>query len=306
MKQEIISQALNNLSDRHISETASFSRSTRRAAPKRVLANRESAFPEQAAVIIQAQDESAQTADWAATIAETYCDENTLIIATRITCNDRFLLVPTDAEERDPASVDGFTGDGSLADYAAEKGKSILLMNLGVSDERIGVISASIHFETVSDSELLILYNANKSQPFDTLETTCEVIAQPTGTEELERLSIPLSLTAGSTKTLGIYTPVNSDAVPGIHAGQAQLFETPLGLSIQYPVEITDPTASNEIMFFSCEEIDFRGTGALGFTAEDGTEYARLTMGAGEAQDRLTIRYYDWDKQPIGEILFIK
>ena len=172
-------------------------------------------------------------------------------------------------------------------------------MNLGINDEKAGVDSASVHFENVSEHELLIMYSAEKSRQFDSIETSCVVIAHAAGTEEPERVELPLVLQAGSAKTLGVYTPI-----PGIHAGEAVLTETPLGLSIQYPIEITDIKAYYDVMFFNGEEIDFRGRGAMGFTAEDGTEYAWLTMGEGQARDTLTMHYYDWDKQLIGDLVF--
>ena len=182
--------------------------------------------------------------------------------------------------------------------------RQLLLMNLGINDEKAGVDSASVHFENVSEHELLIMYSAEKSRQFDSIETSCVVIAHAAGTEEPERVELPLVLQAGSAKTLGVYTPIDPDAIPGIHAGEAVLTGTPLGLSIQYPIEITDMEAYYDVMFFNGEEIDFRGQGALGFTAEDGTEYARLTMGEGQARDTLTMHYYDWDKQLVGDLVF--
>lgn len=263
-------------------------------------------FPTQAAELIESQNESAEGEDWTCRIVETYCDDANLIITARVTCDEKFIPVPTDAMADDPAAAYGFAGEGTLAEYAAEKGKTLLLMNIGINDEKIGESSASILFENVSDSELLMMYNANKSTVFDSIDTNCVVIAHEYGAEEPERVEVPITLTAGKTEMLGEYAPVDPDAVPGIHVGDAVLTRTPLGLCIQYPEEITDEEARWSIMTFRCEEIDFRGRGALGFTAEDGTHYARLTMGEGEASDTLTMHYLDWDKQIIADIVFEK
>ena len=257
------------------------------------------AFPAEAAEKIESRDEVAQTEDWTCRIVETYCDDSKLILTASVTCNDRYIPVATDADGDLPASNCGFDYDGTLSEYAAKKDKELLLMNLGINDEKAGVDSASVHFENVSEHELLIMYSAEKSRQFDSIETSCVVIAHAAGTEEPERVELPLVLQAGSAKTLGVYTPI-----PGIHAGEAVLTETPLGLSIQYPIEITDIKAYYDVMFFNGEEIDFRGRGAMGFTAEDGTEYAWLTMGEGQARDTLTILYYDWDKQLVGDLVF--
>ena len=262
------------------------------------------AFPAEAAEKIESRDEVAQTEDWTCRIVETYCDDSKLILTASVTCNDRYIPVATDADGALPASNCGFDYDGTLSEYAAKKDKELLLMNLGINDEKVGVVSASVHFENVSDHELLIMYSAEKSRQFNSIETTCAVIAHVAGTEEPERVELPLSLQAGSAKTLGVYTPIDPDAIPGIHAGEAILTETPLGLSIQYPIEITDMEAYYKVMFFNGEEIDVRGEGAMGFTAEDGPEYARLTLGEGQARDTLTMHYYDWDKQLVGDLVF--
>lgn len=262
------------------------------------------AFPTEAAREIKSREELAQTEDWTCRIVETYCDDAKLIITANVSCNDQYIPVATDAMGEEPAAVYGFDYQGSLAEYVAAQGKQLLLMNLGISDENVGIVSASLLFETVSDRELLILYSAEKREVFDKIETSCTVIAQVAGAAEPERIELPLVLQAGSAKELGVYAPLDPDAVPGIHAGEATLTKTPLGLSIQYPIQITDEEAYYDTMFFNGVEVNFKGEGALGFTAEDGTEYARLTMGEGQVGDRLTIRYYDWDKQPIGDLVF--
>ena len=133
---------------------------------------------------------------------------------------------------------------------------------------------------------------------------TLDTYAHVTTSAQKEAAKTMGNILAGSAKTVGVYTPIDPDAIPGIHAGEAVLTETPLGLSIQYPIEITDIKAYYDVMFFNGEEIDFRGRGAMGFTAEDGTEYAWLTMGEGQARDTLTILYYDWDKQLVGDLVF--
>ena len=263
-------------------------------------------FPTQAAELIESQDKSAEGENWTCRIVETYCDDANLIITARVTCNEKYIVVPTDAMEDELAANYGFDGQGTLGEYAAEKGKTLLLMNMGMNDEKIGWSSASLYFENVSENELLMMYNANKNTAFDSIDTSCQIIALEYGKNEPERVNVPLTLTAGKTEMLGEYVPVDPDAVPGIHVGEAVLTRTPLGLCIQYPEEITDEEAQRGIMTFRCEEIDFRGQGALGFTAEDGTEYSRLTMGEGEASDTLTIHYLDWDKQVIADIVFEK
>lgn len=262
------------------------------------------AFPTEAAGKIETREEMAQTEDWTCRILETYCDDTKLIITANVTCNDQFIPVATDAMEEEPAANQGFDYDGTLAEYAASQGKQLLLMNLGINDEAVGVITASVLFENVSDHELLILYSAEKSQVFEEIETSCIVTAHEFGAAEPERIELPLALQAGSAKELGVYVPLDPDAIPGIHAGEATLTRTPLGLNIQYPIQITDEEAYYDTMFFNGVEVDFKGQGAMGFTAEDGTEYARLTAGDSQVGGTLTIRYYDWDKQPIGDLVF--
>lgn len=351
MKRETISQALNLLDERHISDTAVFAPAFVQESPERmssmnakkkhtprqivsialaaalVLAlaltayaissggirelwpktnARHEEFPEQAADYIQTQDTSRKSNDWNCRIVESYCDDSKLILTAVVTCGDAFLPVPTDADPAEPASAYGFEGAGTLGEYAKEEGKELLLLGIGVIDEAVGSISGSEHFEILSDSELQIIYETEKSKRFDELDTECRVAAQHED-GELEILYLPLHLTAGSAKLVSSYCPIDPDAVPGLRLGEATLTETPLGLTLQAEKTIIDQEAEQNIMKFDCAEIDFdRHQGAMGFTAEDGTEYLRLTMGEGEAPNRLTLRFYDWDKELIGEVVFTR
>lgn len=351
MKRETISQALNLLDERHISDTAVFApacvqespeRITRMnakktRAPKRILSIALAAalilamaltayaissggirelwpktnaaheeFPEQAADYIQPQDTSGQSNDWNCRIVESYCDDSKLILTAVVTCGEAYLPVPTDADPAEPAGAYGFEGAGTLGEYAQAKGKELLLMGIGIVDDAVGSTSGSEHFEILSDSELQIIYETEKSKRFDELDTECRVAAvHESG--ELEILSLPLHLTAGRAKLVASYRPVDPESVPGLRLGEATLTETPLGLTLQAEKTIIDQEAEQNIMKFDCAEIDFdRHQGAMGFTAEDGTEYLRLTMGEGEIPNQLTLRFYDWDKQLIGEIVFTR
>ena len=97
--------------------------------------------------------------------------------------------------------------------------------------------------------------------------------------------------------------PVDPDAIPGMTVGEATVKETPLGLSVQWPETITDPDACYNIMKVQIEGVTFHEGG--GSVVEDDSNWRfQASMGEGTIGDTMTVHFYDWDKQPIGDIVF--
>ena len=81
--------------------------------------------------------------------------------------------------------------------------------------------------------------------------------------------------------------------------------ETAMGISVRWMETITDQDAHYDIKKVEFDEItDFDGGGLV--QADDGNWYFQISMGKGEVNDTLTAHFYNWDNQPIGEIVFKK
>ena len=92
---------------------------------------------------------------------------------------------------------------------------------------------------------------------------------------------------------------------PRVYVHSVTVEETPLGWTVRFISEITDDVAFENFKRMDCDELtDFDGGG---FVLEvDGTWSTTWTMGKGSITDTLTVHFYDWDDQLIGDIIFKK
>ena len=262
-------------------------------------------LPESAGPLIQPQEAASQGEGWSARITESLCDADTVLVAVTVTAGEDYILAPTDAAEEDPLWVIGREGDGTLADYAAQQEKKILTVGAALPWEELGVSGQRQRSEQASDSELVLLLVADKDRSLPQLDTVCTVYARVIDSEAVERLEIPLTMTESETRVLGTFVPEDPNAVPCMTVGEALVTESALGLTIRYPVTVTDREAFDRIMKTDFAEITAYYSGGT-VQDEAGTLWARFTMCRGEVGDTLTARCYDWDKQPLGRIVFRK
>ncbi|MBQ9250138.1 MAG: hypothetical protein IJ179_07195 [Oscillospiraceae bacterium] len=262
-------------------------------------------LPESAGTLIQPQEAAAQGDGWGARITESLCDADTVLVAVTVTAGEDYILAPTDAAEEDPLWAIGREGDGTLADYAAQQGKKILTVGAALPWEELNVSGQSQRAEQVSDSELVLLLVADKDRPLPQPGTVCTVYARVIDSEEVERLEIPLTMTESETRELGTFIPEDPNAIPGMTVGEALVTESALGLTIRYPVMVTDREAFDRIMKTDFAELTSYYSGGI-VQDETGALWARFTMCRGEVGDTLTARCYDWDKQRLGQIIFRK
>jgi len=65
---------------------------------------------------------------------------------------------------------------------------------------------------------------------------------------------------------------------------------------------ITDQEALYNIMKVEIDGITYREGGSV--LEDDGHWYFQFAIGEGTVGDTMTVHFYDWDKQPIGDIVF--
>lgn len=267
-------------------------------------------LPEDAEDLIQQHSESGETEGWSCRITESLCDAATVMVTVTVHVSDRYVVIPTDINPADPAASIGLAENGSLADYAAAQGKTCLMVSAHLSGEGIGEHRNSQRFENISDNEMIIFVQADKTVSAESIDAVCTVSALDSAIEnaqpaDIQRVEIPLSLTEGASRKSANYAPVDPDAIAGLHFTGATVTETALGISLSLEADaLEDETFYRNMMKIDCDEMDFSES-SHGLD-EDGAWRAQFTQGKGTVHDTLTIYFYDWDKQPIGSVLFRK
>ena len=259
-------------------------------------------FPNDAAADIQRHQVKGDGAGWACAVTESLSDASTVMVSITVTSEDEYVLVPTDAQPDDPAADIGLAGDGTLADYAAERGKKLLMVGAGIGNaEDLGIDSASLSFENVSDGELVILINAKKNASAAAIDAVCTVTAVEADSGAVQRVELPFTLKE-STAEDTVYLAADGQTISGLEFGEARVEETSLGLNLEIPVKALDEDALRDIM-----KIDFAGLAydEGGFVlGDDGTWTGKYPMCRGDIDGELRALVYDWDNQLLGEIVF--
>lgn len=264
-------------------------------------------LPEAAVAYIQQETAVAEVEEgWSCAITESLCDNSTVMATVTIRGSDKYIVAPTDADPNGSVGVIGIASEQTLSEYAASQGKKLLLVGasiLKVGDEEIG--GGSQRMENISESEMIILTQVSKTVSASSLEAVCLVYAREEGSNEVQRVELPFVLSeAPATSEEMVYHPLNFNAIPGLTFGDMTVTETPLGYNIRMPATVTDQEASYNIMKVEIEGLTY-GEGSHG-SEDDGNWYFDAYMCQGTLGDILIVHYYDWDKQPIGEIEFRK
>lgn len=259
-------------------------------------------LPQEADEYIQKHTEAAKAEDWSCRITESLCDSGKVMVTVAVSGGDQYIVVPTDAMLEDSVSLIGLSGDQTLEEYARSQGKQLLFVGASVmQNEDLGVFSEAQRFENTTLSEMNILVQASRAASAAAGEAVCTVYARrEDGT--VKRLELPFTLTEAPASESGTFVPENPDAIPGMTVGEATVTQTPLGISVRIPETVTDQDAYYEIMKVEIDGITYSEGGSV--LEDDGNWYFQFSMGQGTVTDTLTVHYYDWDKQPIGDIVF--
>lgn len=258
-------------------------------------------LPPEADPYIQQHTEAAAAEDWSARVVESLCDNSKIMVTVAVSGGDKYIIAPTDADPDTLAVNIGIEGNQTLGEYAKEQGKQLLFVGATLKDHADSSGHGSQHFEHTSASEMTILVQADV---WGTQENAvCCVYAVDEQWNKL-MLDIPFTLNEAPADSSGQYVPDNANPFPGMTVGNATITETPLGISIRYMETITDWEARDNV-----KKVEFDGLvyGEGGTVLEaDGNWYLTVSGCTGTVGDTLIARYYDWDDQIVGEILFEK
>lgn len=264
-------------------------------------------LPEAAVAYIQQETAAAEAEEgWSCAITESLCDNSTVMVTVTIRGGDKYIVAPTDADPDQSVGIIGIAGEQTLSEYAAAQGKKLLLVGasiLKVGDEEIG--GGSQRMENISESEMVILTQCNKTVSASNPEAVCLVYAREEDSNEVQRVELPFALSeAPAASEEEVYHPLNPNAIPGLTVRDMTVTETPLGYNIRMSAIVTDQEASYNIMKVEIEGLTY-GEGSHG-SEDDGNWYFDAYMCQGTLEGILVVHYYDCDKQPIGEIEFRK
>lgn len=263
--------------------------------------NRE--LPEAADPYIQQHTETAAAEDWSARVTESLCDTGKILTTVTVSGGDKYIIVPTDAMPDDSVGIIGIEGDQTLREYAAAQGKELLFVGATLRrNENLGIFTEAQTFVNVSATEMNILVESGRSGE-EAGDAICKIYARDESGNQLN-LEVPFTLVAAPAEGERVYVPVDPDAIPGMTVGDATVKETPLGLSVRWMETVTDQEALYNIMKVEIEGVTYREGGSV--LEDDGNWYFQFSMGQGSVGDTMTVHFYDWDKQPIGDIVFKK
>lgn len=259
-------------------------------------------LPHDAAADIQQHQTTGEGTEWACAVTESLSDASTAMVSITVTSEDAYVLVPTDAQPDNPAADIGLAGEGTLADYAAEQGKKLLMVGAGIDHaEDLGIYSTSLSFENISDGEMVLLINAKKSVSAETIDAVCTVTAAEAGSEEIQRVDLPFTLKESAAKET-VYFAADAQMISGLEFREARVEETPLGLNLEIPVKVLDEAAAGNIMRVEFDGLTYDEGGFV--LQNDGTWIGKYPMCLGDIDGELKALIYDWDNQLLGKIVF--
>ena len=261
-------------------------------------------LPEAAADLIDQHSESGAAEDWSARVTESLCDASTVMVTVTVSGGEQYIVAPTDAAPDNPISDIGLDGSETLGDYAAKQGKTLLLVGASLPFEQLGGAGQSQTFRNISDSEMAILIQAEKTLSEPSIGTSCVVYAREAGSTDVQRVEIPFTLTQTGAEEMR-FSPVDPDAVPGLHIGEATVTETPLGINVRFSVLAEDNAVLDNIMKMDCDEITNQEGGGF-ILGDDDVYYVQWTMGQGSVANALHIHFYNWNGEPVGDMVFQK
>lgn len=263
--------------------------------------NRE--LPAAADPYIQQHAETAAAGDWSARITESLCDSGKILTTVTVSGGDKYIIVPTDAMSDNSVGIIGIEGNQTLSEYAAAQGKELLFVGASLmQNENLGIFTEAQTFVNLTDTEMNILVESGRGTGADGGDAICIVYARDDAGNRLS-LEVPFTLEPVPAEER-VYVAVDPDAIPGLTVGEATVKETPLGLSVRWMETVKDQEAFYNVMKVEVEGVIYREGGSV--LEDDGNWYFQFSMGEGSIGDTMTVRFYDWNKNLIGDIVFEK
>lgn len=254
-------------------------------------------LPEEAEAYIQQHTESASEEGLTAKVTESLCNDSKLMVTVEVSGGDKYILSGQDFNPEEPVSSIGIPGDQTLQEYADSQGKELLFVGARLDCENLAGVQSSL-FKYDGNGNLIVLADADLTGAVT--EAVCRISAYKADAamEDIQRLEIPFTVspTGGQER---VFVPDNAAAIPGLTVGNATVTDSPMGMTIRWPETIADGCEVMKV------EIDGCTYGEGGNVMEDdGTYLFTANMVEGAIGDSFTVKFYDWDKNLMGEVVF--
>lgn len=254
-------------------------------------------LPEDAVPYIQENNESASQEGLSARVTESLCNNGKLMATVEISGGDKYILCEQWYNQEDSVNVIGISGDQTLQEYADSQGKVLLFVGVRLDGENFAGVQSSVG-KYDGSGNLTMLADADMTG--EVTEAVCRVNAENRADPEapIQRLEIPFSVTPTPSSERE-FAPDDPNAIPGMPLGNATVTDSPLGMTIRWPEIISD---SCDVMKVEIEGCTYGEGGSI--MTEDGNYCFTAQMVQGAIVDSFTVKFYDWDKVCIGEVLF--
>lgn len=256
-------------------------------------------LPEKAVPYIQQHTEAVSQEGLTAQVKESLCNNGKLMATVEVSGGDKYILCEQSFNQENPVSSIGVPGEQTLQEYADSQGKTLLFVGVMLDGENfVGV--QSTRFEYDGSGKLIVLAEADLTG--EVTEATCHVSAYEAdaAVADILRLEIPFTVSPADGQER-VFTPDNATAIPGLTVGNATVTDSPLGMTIRWPETIAD---SCDVMKVEIEGCTYGEGGSI--MTEDGNYCFTASMVEGTIGDSFTVKFYDWDKDLIGQVVFTK
>lgn len=255
-------------------------------------------LPEEAVPYIQQHTEAVSREGLTARVVESLCNNGKLMATVEISGGDKYILCEQSFNQEDPASAIGVPGEQTLQEYAVSQGKTLLFVGVRLDGENFAGVQ-STRFEYDGSGKLTVLAEADLTG--EVTEATCHISAYEAdaAVADILRLEIPFTVSPATSSQERIFTPDDPDAIPGLTLGNATVTDSPLGMTIRWPETIAD---SCDVMKVEIEGCTYGEGGSI--MTEDGNYCFTASMVQGTIGDSFTVKFYDWDKELMGQVVF--
>lgn len=255
-------------------------------------------LPEEAEPYIQQHTESTSQEGLSARVKESLCNDGKLMATVEISGGDNYILCEQSFNQDDPASLIGIQGDQTLQEYADSQGKTLLFVGVRLDGENFAGVQSSVA-QYDGNGNMTMLAEADLTG--EVTEAACHVSAYEADAtvEDILRLEIPFAVSPAASSQERVFTPDNAAAIPGLTVGNATVTDSPMGMTIRWPESIAD---SCDVMKVEIEGCTYGEGGSI--MTEDGSYCFTANMVEGDIGDSFTVKFYDWDKEFIGQVVF--
>lgn len=262
--------------------------------------NRE--LPETAETYIQNQEEAASMQELQAEVTQSLCDGGRLLVTLELHGKENYFLLDQSVDPQEPLTAIGLGGSGTVEEYAQSIGKQLLHVGVGVQgDNLIGV--QSTRFQYHGDGSMTALVDAGLNG--EITDAVCLITAVVPGgnVEDVRRMEIPINISGAPTVGSGEFVPDHANAVANMTIGNATVTESAMGLTIRWPMMVSDDREFN-VKKVELEGLLYSEGGMV--LEDDGNWYFTASMIQGSIDDSFTAAFYDWNDTLLGRVRFEK